>query len=478
MSLKKNTLFNYILIISNFIFPFISAPYVSRVLQINDIGLINNGNVLATLVIKLCSLGFAAYSSREIARCRNEKTQLNKFFSLSFTSHLLATIIGLLIYYLYVICFINDTKSKLVYLIFGFQIIAESFRIDWLYSGLENFTYIAKRSIIIKFLSIIALFVFVHKTSDYYIYAVLLVTANIANCLFNILYSKKFVELKLSLKGFWGLVRNCKYFYFLTVIMICYQNINQLILGKNNTDLALYTRALSLGATISMLVTPIINTMAPRLSNIVQTDKQAYKEYVEKAYSFYLFLLLPSVTGLALLAREFMYLFGGEQFLQGDKTLAVIALYYGISTTSVFINELINIPNSFEKNTMYSNCFVALVALVANPFFILQFGSVGAALVSFLSECVGLFVQLILMVKRKLMIKIQLKHQLKYYICTVFMGIIIICVKYYCSNAYITILVAVPMAVIGYLCSQLLVSKLFNDEFIELKEILCILRKK
>ena len=81
-SIKKNTIFNFFLTFANVLFPFITTPYISRVLNIEDIGIINQGSVFSTLFINLISLGVTGYGAREIACVRND---IEKLFNYRFS---------------------------------------------------------------------------------------------------------------------------------------------------------------------------------------------------------------------------------------------------------------------------------------------------------------------------------------------------------------------------------------------------------
>ena len=61
------------------------------------------------------------------------------------------------------------------------KLISNYLLIEWLYKGLENFKLITQRTIIIKIVYVISIFVFVQNESDfivYYLLTVLMITFN------------------------------------------------------------------------------------------------------------------------------------------------------------------------------------------------------------------------------------------------------------------------------------------------------------
>ena len=64
---------------------------------------------------------------------------------------------------------------------------------EWLYKALEQYTYITVRSIIFKFIALIAMFVLIHEKSDYVIYGGISIFAASASNVFNFVYAHKYV---------------------------------------------------------------------------------------------------------------------------------------------------------------------------------------------------------------------------------------------------------------------------------------------
>lgn len=60
--------------------------------------------------------------------------------------------------------------EKPLFLIISLTIFFNMIGMDWLYIGLERYTYITVTSIIFKFAALIAMFVLIHDKSDYVIY--------------------------------------------------------------------------------------------------------------------------------------------------------------------------------------------------------------------------------------------------------------------------------------------------------------------
>ena len=72
-SIKKNYIYRLAYEILNLIVPFITAPYISRILGAEGIGIYSyTGSVMSYFTLA-AALGTSSYGTREIARCRINK---------------------------------------------------------------------------------------------------------------------------------------------------------------------------------------------------------------------------------------------------------------------------------------------------------------------------------------------------------------------------------------------------------------------
>ena len=80
-SLKKNALLNIFKTLLGVIFPLITFPYSSRILQPDGIGKVNFAQSVVSYFAIFAALGISSYGIREAAKLRDDKKQLSKFFT-------------------------------------------------------------------------------------------------------------------------------------------------------------------------------------------------------------------------------------------------------------------------------------------------------------------------------------------------------------------------------------------------------------
>ena len=77
-SLAKNAMLNSLKTILAMIFPLITFPYASRVLQVENMGKVNYASSIISYFVLLAGLGIKTYAIREGARIRDNKEKLEK----------------------------------------------------------------------------------------------------------------------------------------------------------------------------------------------------------------------------------------------------------------------------------------------------------------------------------------------------------------------------------------------------------------
>ncbi|MBS4968468.1 MAG: oligosaccharide flippase family protein, partial [Lachnospiraceae bacterium] len=169
-SVKFNFIMNSILTASAMIFPIITYPYVSRILQPEGIGTVSFANSVITYFSMFAQLGVPMYGIRACAKVRDDKEKLTR----TVQEIMMINMITCLVVYIAFFCSLyfvpQFRQEKILYLIMGSLILFNTVGVEWLYKGLEQYSYITVRSIVFKFIALLAMFLLVHEKEDYVIY--------------------------------------------------------------------------------------------------------------------------------------------------------------------------------------------------------------------------------------------------------------------------------------------------------------------
>ena len=161
-SIKKNFLFKFSLEILRIIIPIISIPYVYRIFNPQIMGNIEFSQSISGYFFIFAGFGVYTYGLREVSRIRNDKEKRNKVFSELFFISTLSTVVIFFVYVLYVFFNVkSDLILKNMLLINSIQIIAYIFYLEWINEAFENYKFIAQKTIIIKILNVICIFLLI-----------------------------------------------------------------------------------------------------------------------------------------------------------------------------------------------------------------------------------------------------------------------------------------------------------------------------
>ncbi len=176
------------------LFPLVTFPYASRILLPEGTGKVNFANSIINYFGMLASLGIGTYGIREAAKVRHDKQRLSQFTVELFTINLLSTLIAYILLYISIVVVPKFHEYRMLLYMTSVTIIFTTMGISWLYSAVEEYGYIALRSVVFQVVSIILLFTFVKQKEDYLMYAGIGVVSSVGSNIFNIIHARKFIS--------------------------------------------------------------------------------------------------------------------------------------------------------------------------------------------------------------------------------------------------------------------------------------------
>ncbi|WP_302366635.1 oligosaccharide flippase family protein [uncultured Alistipes sp.] len=251
-SIKINFLYKSALTVSTYVIGFITFPYITRVLGVENIGIVNYIDNLTNYFLLFATMGISILGVREISSAGQNNKLRNKVFSNILGLNLIFTFIILAIYLLSVEFIVElQPYKELLYIGIG-KIFFTVLLVEWLYTGLEEFRYIAIRSIAIKLLYVVAVFILIKSPEDYKLYFALTVGTIILNAIINIFYALRFIHINIyDLLSIRYLKENFTLGSYL-ILNSMYSTFNVVFLGltTNNIQVGYYTTAFKLGTVV------------------------------------------------------------------------------------------------------------------------------------------------------------------------------------------------------------------------------------
>lgn len=383
-SIKINMIMNAILTMSSFLFPLITFPYISRVILPVGSGKITFATSVVTYFSMFAQLGIPTYGVKACAKVRNNKEELSRIAHEILFINLIMCVLAYVVLFISISLVPKFQEEKTLIVMISSTILLTAIGVEWLYKALEQYTYITIRSIVFKFIALIAMFILVHKQSDYVIYGGITIFASSASNLLNFINLRKIIILKPV--GGYNLKRHMKLiliFFAMSVATTVYTNLDNVMLGfmKTNEDVGYYSAAVKIKNLAVSVVTSASTVLLPRASYYVDHGlmKEFYK-IVKKTMNCIILMAVPTAVYFILFAKEGILLLSGEAFMGAVLPMQIIMptlIFMGI--TNVLGIQMM-IPLGMEKQVLYSEIAGAVVDLLINLCLIPKMASAGAAI--------------------------------------------------------------------------------------------------
>ena len=395
-SLKKNSFFNILYNAANVVFPLITSMYVSRIILAEGVGKVAYGQNIASYFVLFATLGLPTYGVREIAKVRDDIAAKNRIFTELFLLNAIFTTIASVLYFALIWLIPKFDRESLLYICCGIQIVLNYANIDWLYQGEEEYVYISIRSIIVKILSFLFVFILVKDKQDYIWYAFISSLAVTANYLFNVIHAKKFVKLDFSELEFKKHLIPLLILAASVFLSAGYSKIDITMLGSMSTDSAtgLYNNAHKIIDIIIVVCSSISSVFLPRLSYHYKHNKDLFYSLIEKGIKIISFISFPIAIGIFLLAPQVMLLLFGETFVPAATTIRIFSILIIVKSFGNLLCYQLVIATENEKKRLPAYAMAALINIILNAILIPRMAQNGAAVASVVSELIVNGVQL------------------------------------------------------------------------------------
>lgn len=377
--------------------PLVTTPYISRVLGAEKIGEFSFTYSIAAYFAYFAALGTTVYARRGIAYLQEERCQRTIFFWEIISLRFLLTAVFLSGYFI-LLC--NYGLSR-VALAQCFYIVAVAFDIVWLFQGMENFTKIVFRNIVVKILGVAFIFLLVKTKDDLLLYVLINGILPLFGSLFFWVDIKKYVGCFPSIKQMkpFQHVKGAFWLFIPTIASQVYLLLDKTMIGLFSVDSVengFYEQSQKVVKICWTVVTTFAVVMSPRIAAIfAKKEVETLRKYMRDSFRFVWFLSVPIAFGLFAITDNLVPWFFGAEFLPVKKLLyvfSVIVLPVGISAVT---------GGQYLVATKRQNIFSISIVLAAvlnfamNFVLIPKYFAFGAAISSVAAELFAATVQIV-----------------------------------------------------------------------------------
>lgn len=390
-NIKKNFAYNTFYNVLCLITPFITSPYVSRVLGSSGVGIYSYTNSISAFFIMFAGLGVASYGEREIARNRDDINKRSKLFYeielLVVLTTSVTTIVWLILAFFY--------KEYSLYLfILTIHVFGTAFNITWFFGGLEQYQYVIKKDSICRLLCVVSTFIFVKSSEQLWVYIFIIALFTfIGNVSTWLLLSKLLVRVDkkdLCIKRHF---KETLVYFIPTVATTIYTTLDKTMIGLITNDNSMNgyyesaTKMINIGKAFAF--TSINGVMKSRMSYLFSKNNTGeIHSKIDKTLEYVLFMSIAISFGIAGIAKGFVPWFFGDGFLDVIPMLMMSSPMILIIGISNCISCLYFMPAGYRKQCTRYLIIGSITNLILNSILIPLYSAYGAIIGSLIAELV------------------------------------------------------------------------------------------
>lgn len=327
LKLAENTLALMVIQVLNYILPFISLPYLARVLEVDKLGLIFFAQVAIDYFWRLVSFGFDFSGVQKIAKNRDNPKRLNLFFNSILGCQICLLGLSLLILIVLTLFVEKFKTDSIVYYFTFLSVIGNITLFSWFYQGQERMKFITIFNVITRTIALILIFLIIHKPQDYYFVPLLNSLGILIAGFVSILFLKNKFNIKFYIPPLKSILNELKYssqFFIGRIGVSLYKQTNALALGLvlTTTSVAYFVSADKIFNGAFNLYFSLVAALFPFMTR--NRDIKLYKKILM------LVIIFSVITALILFfcAEPLILLFFSAKMLPAIGVLKILSISF------------------------------------------------------------------------------------------------------------------------------------------------------
>lgn len=379
-SLTKNKLIKNITALSllqimNYVFPFVTIPYVVRVLGVEKFGVVSFASAFIGYFYLLLDFGFNFSATKEISIHRDNKQKVSETIISIYIIKSALFLVASLIFFTCLFTIPLFAGDKLLYFFSFISVIGAFLYPQWYLQGIEKMGVVTIVTFISRFLIVILIFTLIRDVNDYKLYALLNSVGTILIGVISVAILAKQVAL-IKIPPFSVIsktFRESSIMFLSTVSINLYTTSNTFLLGlfASPSIVGYWSAADKLRLAAQGLLSPITQGLYPHMSAKFNSSKESALKFLRKSLFPITLLGLALSLVLLLFAEPIVAIVLGRGFTNSIIILKIISfLPFIILLSNIFgVQILLNLDGSkeFTAIVLFAGIFNLCISLIIVP---------------------------------------------------------------------------------------------------------------
>lgn len=310
----KNTIMLYIMNIAQLILPLVTLPYLTRVLTVDNYGVVNYVKSIMTYMQIIIEFGFILSATKDIVKAGNDKKIIGEITGNVILGKILLSMLSLIVLIIFTI-FVPILRNNVAFTMLSFiPIFLSTFLIDFFFRGIEKMEVITIRYIVMKSISTLLTFLFVRGNGDLLMIPILDIIGNVVAIL---LVWKEVYKLGIKLsfgtiKDIWDSIADSFLYFISSMASTAFGALNTLLVGilLSSKEVAYWSLAMQILGAIQALYTPINNGIYPEMV------KERKFSLIIKVIKIFMPVVFIGCLIILLFSKPILFVIGGRKYLE------------------------------------------------------------------------------------------------------------------------------------------------------------------
>ncbi|MCG2610369.1 oligosaccharide flippase family protein [Flavobacterium sp. SM15] len=272
----------------NVVLPFLTIPYLIRTVGLEKFGLLTFVHSFVLFLVIFVEYGFNISTTRELSICSDDKKEVQRIYSEVLSAKLFLLLVCFFVFSVVVFCFDRFRENALIYFLYFGIVVGQTLFSLWLFQGLQKMKYVSYINVFFKTIFTVCIFIFVKGVPDIWMVPLFLSAGAVFSGIASLVVIRFVLDIHYTLPKFEAITGQLKTGYHLFMsefYMAVLTFSNVLILGfvSGNQSVGIYSAAEKVIRAAASLLSPVINTLYPHVSKLVNEDYKQGMAFIEKA---------------------------------------------------------------------------------------------------------------------------------------------------------------------------------------------------